>query len=278
MLNILKKPHPFIFNKSSILLPGAITFLIIALLAPLNFQTLDLSYRIGFAILFGIIASASVWIIVSLIIKIYPDYEEKWTLGREIQLILTVIFVIALFVFFLFLGFDLSELKVYSLFQQVLINTLIISFFPVIILVLYEQYTHQKKQWKHAQNLTQHITTRNQPVNEMIQFASEVGKIELQLKSDEILYLKSDGNYVEVFYHNDSIKKFLLRNRLKAVIENLPQTHFFHCHKSYIVNKNAIIKVEGNARNFELYLRGVEQVIPVSRSKSNELDKFLSSP
>lgn len=276
MFNFLRRPHPFIFNKSSILLPGAITFLIIALLAPLNFQTLDLSYRIGFAILFGIIASASVWIIVSLIIKIYPDYEEKWTLGKEIQLIFTVIFVIALFVFFLFLGFDLSDVKVYSLFQTILINTLIISFFPVVVLVLFEQYNHQKKQWKHAQNLTQLLTARNQSKNEMIQFTSEVGKVELQLKADEIRYLKSDGNYVEVFYHDKSIKKVLLRNRLKTVFDSLPQTHFFHCHKSYIVNKNAIIKVEGNARNFELYLRGVEQIIPVSRAKSDELDKFLS--
>jgi hypothetical protein len=278
MINYLKKPHPFIFNKSSVMLPGVITFLIIALLAPLNFQSLGLSHRIGFAILFGSIASVSVWIIVSLITKVYPDYDEKWTLGKEIKLILTVIFVIALFVFFLFFGFNLSKLNVYSLFQTVLVNTLIISFFPVVILVLFEQYNHQKKQWKKATEMNNFISQEDSAKSsELIQLLGENGKMELQLAPEELYFLKSDGNYVEVIYGSGHIQKKLVRNRLKSLANDLPVDLFFQCHKSYVVNKLSIVSVEGNARNFELKLRGFSDSIPVSRSKSEELILFLKT-
>jgi len=107
---------------------------------------------------------------------------------------------------------------------------------------------------------------------------AENGQLALQLKSDEILWAQSDGNYLEIFYleGGQNVKKELIRNRLKNLAEQLPNETFFHCHKSYLINLNHIQKVQGNARNFEVVLRHGNISIPVARSKSSELKEKMN--
>ncbi|WP_425389580.1 LytTR family transcriptional regulator DNA-binding domain-containing protein [Ekhidna sp.] len=275
LLSFLEKPHPFIFNRSSVLLPGIITFLIIGLLAPLGFQEVDLIHRLGFALLFGFIASMAVFFVVMLLKSVYPNYSDRWTVGKEILLILVVVGVICLLIFFILFYFQLTQLPPAQLFKLVLINTMMLSVFPVVILVLFEQYSHQKKQWKEAKEMNHLLGHEQIKSNDILQLFGENGKIELQLTPEELICLKSDGNYIEVIYGLDKLEKKLVRNRLKTLAEQLPDSLFFQCHKSYVVNKMSIVSVEGNARNFELKLRGVSGSIPVSRAKSEELIRFL---
>ena len=277
-MRFFSKPHPFIFNKSTVLLPGFVTFLVIALFAPFSFHDMNTSLRIGFAGLYGLIASGSVFLVVTFIRKAYPSYSERWTVGKEILSTLIVLTVICLLIFLLLFSFQLTDLPALQLLEAVLLNTLIISLFPVVVLVLFEQYNHQKKQWKKAHEMNERIA--NEPPsrkNSLIQLVGENGKIELQLDPEELIFLKAEGNYVEVFYGSDQSQKKLIRNRLKALAESLPVDLFFQCHKSYVINKRSIVSVEGNARNFELKLRSVPDSIPVSRTKSEELMRFLGT-
>ena len=107
---------------------------------------------------------------------------------------------------------------------------------------------------------------------EKVSLMSENNKLALRIHPEEVLLVQSAGNYVEVFYRdNQAVKKELIRNRLKALEEQLRDRDFFHCHKSYLVNLRHIQKVTGNARNLELTLDSFEERIPVSRSKSADL-------
>lgn len=85
--------------------------------------------------------------------------------------------------------------------------------------------------------------------------------------------IKSEGNYVEVFYESkNQLQKELIRNSLKAIEEQLSKKpSFYRCHKQYIINLNHIQKVNGNARNLELIIEHLDAPVPVSRSKSEEL-------
>lgn len=51
---------------------------------------------------------------------------------------------------------------------------------------------------------------------------------------DDILYLKAESNYTEIFYKDGSKK--LLSNTLKVLEDILPSHRFFRTHKSYVVN------------------------------------------
>ena len=275
----ISKPHPFIYNRASILLPGILTFLLIAIIAPFEFQRLDLEPRLFFALILGGVCSLSIILTVNILRKTFPSYmdQERWTTGKEIVLFLVVISVMCISVFLILFGFDLTSSPPFELFKSVVFNTLSIAIFPIIILVLYEQYNHQKKQLVRAKEMNALLSQASEKSVELIQLMGENGKLELQLVPEELIFLKSEGNYVEVYYGIGQPEKKLIRNRLKSLGKQLPNGWFIQCHKSYVVNKHSIVSVKGNARNFELQLRGVPDMIPVSRSKSEELRSFLSA-
>lgn len=280
MLSIFKKPHPFIFNSGSIFIPGIFTFLLIVLFRPLGFNSLPTNFVLAFAFGFGLVASTLVWFTVNILKFIFPKWmeEDSWTLGKEVLLIFTVLILIAFTIFIIFLSINITENSPLELFKMVFINTILFSAFPILIMVLFEQYNYQRKQLKEALDLSQKVSIENKGTDITHSITAENGQLVLQLKTNEILWAQSDGNYLELFYLSDTkqIKKELIRNRLKNLAEQLPDDTFFHCHKSYLINLNHIQKVQGNARNFEVIPRYGNISIPVARSKSSELKEIIN--
>ncbi len=280
---MLSKPHPFIFNRWSIIIPGIVTVLVIMVLMPLDFDRFPFSERFMLAIVFGTVASATVGLSVFALQKLAPEWviEDHWTVGREIVLIFVVIVLICLVNFIVLLIIGMNDNEVTETLVLVIGYTLLISFFPVLLMVLTEQVLHQKAKLKESERLTQALQPvvgsskkASQKVNEdPIELAAETGIVELVVLPSQIEYIQSDGNYAEIFY-SDSVlnpQKKLIRNRLKYFSDVLPHPPFMHCHKSYIVNLDKVTSVTGNARNFELLLADRTERIPVSRSKTAEL-------
>ncbi|WMN06920.1 LytTR family DNA-binding domain-containing protein [Marivirga arenosa] len=280
MLSILKRPHPFIFNSGSILIPGIFTFILISLFRPLGFNSLPTTYVLAFALGLGLIASTMVWLTVKTLKLFFPKLmdEDLWTLGKEIMLIFTVLLLIVFTIFIIFLSIDVLDNDPVSLFRMVFVKTLLFSIFPILIMVLFEQYNYQRNQLKVANELSQKVKLEQKHTENVHSIVAENGQPVLHLKSDEILWAQSDGNYLELFYleSGEKVKKDLIRNRLKNLVDQLPDETFFHCHKSYMINLNHIQKVQGNARNFEVVLRYGNIPIPVARSKSSELKEKIN--
>jgi two-component system response regulator LytT len=88
----------------------------------------------------------------------------------------------------------------------------------------------------------------------------------VKIRFDELRYIKSDGNYVEIFCEN---KKLLTRSTLKDFMQKLPPQRFIQVHKSYAVNIEHIDAIE-----YSSILVGKES-IPISRSYTNDLKKYL---
>ena len=283
MLSFLEKPHPFIFNKSSVLLPAVVTFFLFLFIGPFGVADMDLLYRLLLAALFGLDGALAVIITVGGLKMMVSKaaLEDHWTVGKEMLLIISVVFVICLinFGFFNFAG--IADQKPADLFIQVTLKTTAISVFPVVILVLFEQFMHKRKSLQEALEITERLhqkTTIENSGADKLNFYAENEKFEISLLSEKILTLKSEGNYVEIFYLNDQaeVKKKLIRNRLKALSEILPAEQFFNSHKSYVLNKAHIESVEGNARNLNVTMSYLNFAIPVSRSKTKDFQKFLS--
>jgi len=288
VLNFLKHPYPFIFNIYSVVIPAVVTFLLIVFLAPLDFATLDFKARLVVAVSLTIIVALSILIGVKSLKYILPKYmdEERWTLGKEISLWCFVLTLISLAISIALITATYYQeqslppfLVLGQLFFDTLLLTLGISTIPMLVLLLFEQNQYQKQQIKKADLLNNKLNNRikkEDQKSQPISFYSEKGVLELKLEPNDILYIKSDGNYIEVFYKNvNTIEKKLIRARLKIAATNLPSSLFFRCHNRFIVNGTKIIKVEGNARNLSLYLKDIKASIPVSRSKANEVSGFL---
>ncbi|MGB5820839.1 MAG: LytTR family DNA-binding domain-containing protein [Saonia sp.] len=290
MLGILNKPHPFIFNHFSVIIPSVITFLIIVIFAPSHFQDLGLTRRWIAALITALFVAACIMMSVSALKKLLPNAmnEDDWTIGKEILLISSTVLIVCIAISTLLLIVQDNRSSVVSLIIKTASITMGISIFPIIIMILFEQYHHQKLQFKKAEILTEALTTENQRLKtkdatsteniKKLLIRSENQNIELRLDSEDLVYMRSDGNYIEVYYSDmEEIKTKLIRNRLKSFESMLPNTVFLRCHKSFIVNANYIIKVEGNARNLELKLKGIAMNIPVSRAKVKEVSQFLEA-
>jgi hypothetical protein len=100
----------------------------------------------------------------------------------------------------------------------------------------------------------------------------------LDITPEQLVYITSADNYIEIFYTNEEqvLQRFLMRQTMKEIENQLvayPQ--FCRCHKMYIVNKDRITAVKGNSKGYQLILKNGNKPVPVSRQKNDKLMKDL---
>ncbi len=93
----------------------------------------------------------------------------------------------------------------------------------------------------------------------------------------DLLYIEADDNYSTVVWQNgDGQQKRLLRVNLKNLESQLDNSFALRCHRSYIVNINAISAIVGNTNGYKLRINGSDFSIPVSRPKGKEVMEKIS--
>jgi two-component system response regulator LytT len=85
----------------------------------------------------------------------------------------------------------------------------------------------------------------------------------IQVPVDHILYFKSDGNYLEIFTND---KKYVRRNTIEQLLEELDSPQFQRIHRSIVVNVNYV----GTISPASVTLTN-DIILPVSRSYSKEI-------
>lgn len=94
------------------------------------------------------------------------------------------------------------------------------------------------------------------------------GHAYVRLVIEEILYIKSDRDYTEIY---TSAKKYLSAESLRYWLEKLDARSFVKIHKSYIVHTSKIQKIAGN----QVYIND-EVVLPIGRAYKDEfIKKFV---
>ncbi|WP_222931359.1 LytR/AlgR family response regulator transcription factor [Xanthovirga aplysinae] len=104
------------------------------------------------------------------------------------------------------------------------------------------------------------------PKSKKLAFISENGKHKLQIKAENLIYLKSEDNYVEIYYISDGqLKCELQRNSLKNIEQKYLGSPFLsRCHRSYMINPANINQIIATNRQIQLDL-GYSKIIPVSK-------------
>lgn len=232
-------------------------------------------------IYFGLITSGIVLFNTLALPRLIPAWfrEEKWTVGREILMICWSIFLIGIGNTLLLKGLGWSVIPFWELLVGMELKTLGIGIFPVSMYVVYDQNRLLAKHLQKAQVYNQHFHApeKKEMVEEAkttISIADEQGTQSFEFDPSTLLFISSDRNYLDVYYaENESFKKEVIRNRLKAVEELLPSGSFFRCHRSFLVNTEWVENVEGNARGYSLHLKNSDFIVPVSRNKIPEMEE-----
>lgn len=93
-------------------------------------------------------------------------------------------------------------------------------------------------------------------------------KERLEMRADGLLYVEAEGNYVRIAYRDgNNVRQRLLRATMKQAEETVADCPFIvRCHRAFLVNVNAVVKVDGNSQGYRLLLEGCKEEVPVSRA------------
>jgi hypothetical protein len=153
-------------------------------------------------------------------------------------------------------------------------NTALVLLLPYSVLWLYFSWRDKKEQIDRlAEFPSSSENTRN-----MLAFYDDKGILKFSIKKENLLYLESAENYVNICYLNHGkISKYLLRDTLKKIEETFAGTEIIRCHRSYMVNfeKVKVIRKDKDGLKLEFDNPSVTD-IPVSKTYVNAVMQTFS--
>ncbi|WP_165731390.1 LytTR family DNA-binding domain-containing protein [Polaribacter sp. 20A6] len=284
MKNILKwLSTPYYFNPSiKIKLKisfslGLFIFIFLYIFRPFylnQFEVILLEYTLSI----GITAFISAFIIQYVPPLIFKDYfnEDKWTIGRNLFLIVVSIIIMGTIVwYFSDLYTRPYHLRRFSL-LEFLFYTFLMSLIPLTFFLFINEKNIRERREKKVLEIKEIKKDKEIEISKKlaskISITSDNGKENITFKIDNLVYVTSQGNYASFFLlHDNNLKEKILRVTLTKITKELEEyPNIIRCHKSYIVNVNYITDISGNARGYLLGSKLIPIVIPVSRSFSKQ--------
>ena len=267
----------------SVLLCVAIVIFILAIFEPFNFKLNSLGQvwvLVGFALVTMLVTSIAFVLLPKIFTRFYnPD---KWTIGRSLlnNALFLIIMGIGVVCYDYFI--IMKQLPEYFPmgFLVDLFAVLTIGIVPLSIITIIIQNSALKRNLNSSkeinQILSERINTSSTKEDDLISLSGST-KESISIDPEDILYIESEGNYVNVHYkQGDKIIYKQIRSTIKQMEESL-QNHsiFIRCHRAFIVNINHISSAQGNAQGYQLTLSNVHQEIPVSRTYLKNLKDAL---
>lgn len=89
-----------------------------------------------------------------------------------------------------------------------------------------------------------------------------------KIVKDDILYLKSEVDYVHIFYRD---KKLLVQESMNSWQNKLKEDNFIRIHRSYLINFDKIDKIEGNLIHIK------STTIPIGKTYKKNFFKIIKN-
>ena len=274
----LSKPYYFnpsiIFKLKSSLILGVFVFIFLYVFKPFSlasFEAFLLEYTFGI----GVFTFLGVFLFMYVPPLIFTDYfnEDKWTVGRNILLIIiSMLFIGSVLWYCASIYKDEKGITSINL-PLFLLYTFLVGAIPVFFAVYINEKNENRKSRKRALEIKTHkkkkLIAEKKILETKIVVYSENKKEHVIFNINDLVYITSQGNYASFFLkkENDDLKEKILRVTLTKIENELENySNVIRCHKSYLVNTKYITDINGNARGYLLKSDMVSFDIPVSRS------------
>lgn len=173
----------------------------------------------------------------------------------------------------LFLNGFMSFLFISSFYVDRSILFLLVIVTNVILIYSIPQFFFTLLLIRRLKSLENNICTQTNNGNVLL--ASSNNDDKNGLLSDNLVFIKAEDNYASFHYMvGEKILKKLKRISMYQLEQQINKSQFVRCHRSYIVNLNYIDKFEKELTGSKVILKGINNIIPVSR-KNNKLLKRL---
>lgn len=185
---------------------------------------------------------------------------EQWTFGKWMLYNLGVMLVISL-ANFLFARILIIGFIDWSLLPQMIYGTFMIGIIPIAVLGGVSILVQERKYQNIAKDINQ---TKEADPNSKV----DENRTLFEIPLNRIKYIEALQNYVQIGHLDESgqFKKITERATIKNVEESTSGGSIVKAHRSFLVSKQAIVHISGNAQGLLLQLSDCDKNIPVSRS------------
>ncbi|NNF33978.1 MAG: LytTR family transcriptional regulator [Saprospiraceae bacterium] len=262
--DFLNKPFPVEESKGAFFrLVGAISvfiFLFLGIFEPFGINTVEEGkWLICFG--FGIVAFVTMVVFESILDMVFKlkRIPENYTFWKWIFYMTGMMLAISL-TNFLFSRMVLFGSMDWELFPAMLKGTLAIGIFPIIFMGGVALLRTERK----YQDISHQINSTNPKKHNI----KDDGLSIFNISVNDVLYIEALQNYIRIGHKtpDGTFAERTERSTLKGIIDQVEGSSVVRCHRSFLVNTEAIVSTSGNAQGLQLQLKGCDKKIPVSRS------------
>lgn len=248
-----------------IILTAAFALVFINIYSPFGVQTWfnvtkwELLAYSSLVILTGVLV-----VVISRIIMYWVAKKTQLLLWHYLVWVVAEVFFMAMF-YTLFEALMLNDKRfIGDIFKAAALNTALVLLLPYSVLWLYFSWRENKLR---LLKLTENPPTIDNSKN-LIPFHDEKGELRFSIKTENLLYLESADNYVNIYYlDKEKVSRFILRNTIKRLEDDFKGTEVIRCHRSYMVNFEKVKILRKDKDELKLELDVVNAIdLPVSKT------------
>jgi hypothetical protein len=265
----LQQPYPGNADWRSILSGavwgGLIVFFVLFAFRPFGFHTIGSNLWL-YCLLFGGITAGVIILydgVFFLLLDLRKD-RPSWTLGKWLLSTLGLMFFIGLANYVAIIELTGQPYR-WWLFLSVWQSTMLVGTIPLFVFGAVTTIRNLKANQAIAATLSPQPVAPHPPQRRRLPL--QAGGEHFDLVVDELLMAEAQQNYVHLYLRQgDTLRREMLRTTLSAVEAALQDTPVWRSHRSFLVNVEAIVEIDGNAQGLTLRLDSPEPLqVPVSR-------------
>jgi DNA-binding LytR/AlgR family response regulator len=113
----------------------------------------------------------------------------------------------------------------------------------------------------------------------MISFRDEKGVLKFSVKKEDLFYIEAADNYIIVRYlANRKPAKYMIRNTLKRIEQEMPDTGLVRCHRSFVVNIDTVKVIRKEKEGLIIGFESPEDItVPISKTYIDGFIRRLSN-
>jgi len=277
--DFLSRPYLMLFAEKHgwayIFAIGTVIAVLINLQQPFGLHTWEHPYKWLILSGFGWINAAAGIVLLFILTKLFPRFfcVDTWTVGKEAGLIVCL-FIVSGIINWVHAVVTISHFSAsWDSFFRMQFYTLDFGCLPVTVLTLVVQILHLRR----IKPVVEEITKVYRPLPEMPVLPEMIPINDELCNIHTILYLKSEGNYVEVHTYVDGKKEMKLCRMTLKEFETILALHsqFVRCKKWYIVNMHKVSSYKGNSEGMTLKLENCADKVEVSRKFVPVIRSFM---
>lgn len=244
---------------------GVIVALVLVIFQPFGTANFEHPHKVLLLIGYGVVVAISVTLYYTISRKTWlANADHSWTVVKEVrEMFLSIL--ISLFACFLYATwlydwtFSVWNMGVFAL-NAISVAAIPCSLYLVVLYFL----------WKDVQRSTLELTGA-EGAETRLQLIGENRNDTVEVKVSSIRYIKAHDNYIMLYLlHEGASQRHILRSTMRAIEDQLPSNVFRRVHRSFIVNIQHVITLEGNKSRAFLCLNSDNKRIPVGRAHYDE--------